>query len=298
MTHAKSRRGFTLIELLVVVAIIAVLIAILLPSLGKARERAKLTVCGTHLRGWGQGFLMYSSDYSGRLPLDGGDGTAALPIGKTDDPWLWFNGVVAYTNGNGKTYGQIIADFNNGGAAPPRIGNNSMFICPSAGDVGAGAGDMLTSPSGVPSYPQGYFSTSFYYGTVGGTPYPMLLCYGMNSQLRSLDFSTVNYAQEDPAPGDVTSLTQLKPATQIPLLAEKRINPNELPTNHPSYTKALTQSKVTANRFAARHNKGGEIVFADGHVEFVLNAAIDNPRALKANYYNIPGVITWNPNGP
>ncbi len=298
MLERKAQRGFTLIELLVVVAIIAVLISILLPSLGKAREKAKLTVCQTHQRGWGQGFLMYCTDYDGRLPLDGGDGTAALPIGKIDDPWLWFNGVVAYTSGGNKTYGQIINDFISGGVAPPVKGNNSMFICPSVGDVGAGGGDILTSPAGNPSYPQGYFYTYFYYGTVGGTPYPMLLCYGMNSQLRTYDFSNADYAKETPGTGDVSSINVLKPASMIPLLAEKRINPNELPSSHPSYTKALTQSKVTANRFAARHNNGGTIVYADGHGEWVLNASIDDPRKTsKTNYYNIPGVIIWNPNG-
>jgi prepilin-type N-terminal cleavage/methylation domain-containing protein len=57
-----KRRGFTLIELLVVVAIIALLIAILLPSLGKARELSNRSVCAANLRGIGQSMIVYAGD--------------------------------------------------------------------------------------------------------------------------------------------------------------------------------------------------------------------------------------------
>ena len=58
----KRRSGFTLIELLVVVAIIALLISILLPSLSRARELAKRAVCSSNLRGIGQGQHIYAND--------------------------------------------------------------------------------------------------------------------------------------------------------------------------------------------------------------------------------------------
>lgn len=60
------RRGFTLIELLVVISIIALLIAILLPALGAARESARNTQCLTSTRGLGQAFVAYSLENDGR----------------------------------------------------------------------------------------------------------------------------------------------------------------------------------------------------------------------------------------
>ncbi len=59
----NKRKGFTLIELLVVIAIIALLIAILLPSLARARELSKRTMCGQHLKSVGTAAELYASDY-------------------------------------------------------------------------------------------------------------------------------------------------------------------------------------------------------------------------------------------
>ncbi len=63
-----KRFSFTLIELLVVVAIIAVLVAILLPALSRARESARTVQCLSNLRQWGLAFLQYAGDYNGQFP--------------------------------------------------------------------------------------------------------------------------------------------------------------------------------------------------------------------------------------
>jgi prepilin-type N-terminal cleavage/methylation domain-containing protein len=65
----RPRVGFTLVELLVVIGIIAVLISILLPSLGKAREAAKRTQCLSNLRQIGTLLNMYANAYKGVVPL-------------------------------------------------------------------------------------------------------------------------------------------------------------------------------------------------------------------------------------
>ena len=64
----KKIKAFTLIEMLVVVAIIALLIAILLPSLAKARELARQTICGTNMKEIGTTFYIYQSDNLDEFP--------------------------------------------------------------------------------------------------------------------------------------------------------------------------------------------------------------------------------------
>lgn len=66
----SKRRGFTLIELLVVVAIIALLIAILLPSLAKAKEQAKTTKCVANLKGIGTAMAAYFTEQKEWFPFE------------------------------------------------------------------------------------------------------------------------------------------------------------------------------------------------------------------------------------
>ncbi len=74
----RKPRGFTLIELLVVISIIAVLLAILIPSLGKAREKVKDTSCRANLKNVGLALQMYLDAYDRKMP-----NTAQLPTGSS-----------------------------------------------------------------------------------------------------------------------------------------------------------------------------------------------------------------------
>jgi prepilin-type N-terminal cleavage/methylation domain-containing protein len=62
------KKAFTLVELLVVIAIVALLAAFILPGLSRAREHAYFSVCKNNLRQQSIGFLIYASDWDGKLP--------------------------------------------------------------------------------------------------------------------------------------------------------------------------------------------------------------------------------------
>lgn len=112
----RIKTGFTLIELLVVISIIALLIAILLPSLAAARESARRIQCQSNLRQFGIAFAAYGDEHKGDWP------TAFAPANTfgTHGTYVWNqNFMFPYLTGGGQAWSAGTTE-------------DTIFICPDA----------------------------------------------------------------------------------------------------------------------------------------------------------------------
>jgi len=90
--NVSVRRGFTPVELLVVIGIIALLVAVLLPTLGKARKSAYAVQCQSNVRQICTGLMMYANEYKGWYPSCSGRGswTNGPTFSQAQSDWLWW----------------------------------------------------------------------------------------------------------------------------------------------------------------------------------------------------------------
>lgn len=117
----RQPHGFTLVELLVVVSIVALLIAILLPSLRQAREAARAAVCGSAMRQVSIGVINYTADFRGVLPV--GHYEDARLFGS---PSTYFQSVMAW-----RLIPQWTAWSKHRGLGFPKTSERSPIHCPS-----------------------------------------------------------------------------------------------------------------------------------------------------------------------
>ena len=91
-------RGFTLIELLVVIAIIAILMAILIPTLNRAREQGKRAACLSNVKQLGLAWVLYADDNDNKI-VNGCTGVAGQGNVPTDeDGWVHWAGYTDETS--------------------------------------------------------------------------------------------------------------------------------------------------------------------------------------------------------
>jgi prepilin-type processing-associated H-X9-DG protein/prepilin-type N-terminal cleavage/methylation domain-containing protein len=317
--------GFTLVELLVVVGIIAVLIGILMPALTKARKAAYEAACMSNMRQWGIGIQMYVDQNRGALPSkgEGADGSTQAnafgPISNGngvvgyDDQYIWFNAIPPFVGG--KSYYNILLDAYNGKGQVPQPGDHSIFVCPVAGPVGTYGKDIVAGNYfllyGVDSSFQIMNST----GQVPAYQFKADFCYVWNSKLTT----TITGGDQD-ATG--IKMSTLRPGSEVVIMTEKIVNPGEYQDpgvqrwsnanpsvyinkgnmNSKGSLVNIAQPKADWTRFTARHNGGGNLLFADGHVQWyswpqVQYPASQLPYTSNSNA-NQPGKMLWSAYGP
>mgnify|MGYP005842015245 CR=1 FL=1 len=286
----RTRAAFTLIELLVVVAIIALLVSILLPSLSSARQNAQRVICMTRLNQFGHAIHMYANMYKDFLPSEGmADGdVASNPVGPWDDPAFWPNVLPPMINKTYASYSHMQEAHMAGRSRLPGANAESLFVCPLA--TPAAYGQTPAEVSG------GYFMMwGFKPGATSlASPReqrPTYWCYVWNSGLDNL----VKGGAADAFGTLRLKIDRIKRAAETPILVEKMMNPDE---SQPRFTSRLNRSKTKGNtamscRLSGRHKAGGNLLFADAHVGWISRSAATNDT-LGDGTYNSTGVL-WQP---
>lgn len=263
----RPERGFTMIELLVVIAVVAILAAVLLPALGRAKERARTLQCLSNLRQWTQAFCLYADD-SEYIPREGHrrDGSVRVDnwanVYDSSNADVWYNALPPYlSEPPASAYASLIT------GQRPRFYQNRLFHCPSA-----------RFTAGIEFDNQASFSLA------------------MNSKL-------IMPPATQPRCSIQFSMIQ-RPADTVAFL-EARVNPSEAREDPGQLNYDLGQPSAFASRFAARHRGNGNLAFCDGHVSSQPGRTVVETTGRYRGFARYPnGPINWcadpvvDPNSP
>jgi prepilin-type N-terminal cleavage/methylation domain-containing protein len=260
--------AFTLIELLVVIAIIAILAAMLLPALSRAKEKSRTANCLSNLKQWGLAGTMYSVDNRDAIPHDGmGVNKTYAPGGSGDsaDPTAWFNllpALVAEQPLSSYTANATSDPVKNSQLLPFPGGKGRLWHCPSAKMPVSDLQNL--SGSGI----QGFFS-----------------------YVMDIDLKKATAITDMPWPQMPKSSTLAKPTATV-FMTDSVFNSAEGFTAGNYYYSVNPAARWRA--FPNRHSGAGGILnFVDGHAAYFKQVKIKAEQS-NGNEPLLADVI-WNP---